>query len=268
MAGQAVTIIRASIDASGPVSILYRTLLASLPNSYRVVDAGADVALVEGADFATVERAVTGGARAVVVDQPGGLSLEEAMVVGALADHDDCLVVPAPRYAPRFVAAADLVDAENIDLVESTITAPHASRLELVEQLALVRQVLGQIATVRVLHASASHYVAEATMVDRPRSHVILNGMASADDVEEVTVRAIGVDQHLSVRTDAGPLARPAEISVLDGRGGHSPWPLHQHGHRITLGLLHRQLTTGEAHMTYLLEHLLEDAALAVALSG
>ena len=91
--------------------------------------------------------------------------------------------------------------------------------------------------------------------------------MASADDVEEVTLRAIGVDQHLSVRTDAGPLARPAEVSVLDGRGGQSPWPLHQHGHRITLALLHRLLTTGEGHITYPLEHLLQDAALADALT-
>ena len=95
-----MTIITASIDASGPVSLLYRTLLASLPNSYRVVDRAADVALVAGTDLATVERAVTGGARAAVLDQPGGLSLEEVMVVGALADQHDCIVVPAPRYAP------------------------------------------------------------------------------------------------------------------------------------------------------------------------
>ena len=189
------------------------------------------------------------------------------MVVGDLADQHDCIVVPAPRYAPRLTAAPDLVDAANIDLVESTIIAPQASRSELVEQLALVRQVLGSIATVRVLHASVSHYVAEATMVDHPRSHVILNGLASPDDVEEVSLRAIGVDQHLSVRIDAGPLARPAEISVFDDRGGHSPWPLHQHGHRITLALLHRLLTTGEGYVTYPLEHLLEDAALADALT-
>ena len=52
-----MTIITASIDASGPVSLLYRALLASLPNSYRVVDRAADVALVAGADLATVERA-------------------------------------------------------------------------------------------------------------------------------------------------------------------------------------------------------------------
>ncbi len=262
-----MTIVTASIDASGPVSVLYRTLVASLPNSYRMVDGGADVALVAGTDLATVERAVTGGARAVVLDQPGGLSLDELIVVRDLAEQNDCIVVPAPRYAPRFTAAPDLVDAANIDLVESTITAPHASRSELVEQLALLRQVLSSIATVRVLHSSASHYVAEATMVDHPRSHVILNGLASPDDVEEVSLRAIGVDQHLSVRIDAGPLARPAEVSVFDGRGGHSPWPLHQHGHRITLALLHRLLTTGKGYVTYPLEHLLEDAALADALT-
>ena len=77
------------------------------------------MALVAGTDFATVERAITGGARAAVLDQPGGLSLEEVMVVGDLADQHDCIVVPAPRYAPRLTAAPDLVDAANIDLVRA-----------------------------------------------------------------------------------------------------------------------------------------------------
>ena len=165
-----MTIITASIDASGPVSILYRTLLASLPNSYRVVDAGADVALVAGTDFPTVRRAVTGGACAVVVDQPGGLSLEEAIVVGALADHADCLVVR--------LRATRLVSSPPRTLLTSRASiswrAPSLRRmrlgLELVEQLAGASGARPDSHRFAILHASVSHYVAEATMVDHPRS--------------------------------------------------------------------------------------------------
>jgi len=262
-----MTTLTASIVACGPGSVLHRTVLASLPNSYRVVEGAADIVLVSGTDPTVAERAVARGARAVVLDQPGALSLEELMALENIADQHGCIVVPAPRYAPRFDGATDLVDAESIDLVESTITSPQPSRSAMVEQLALMRQVLGSVATLRVLHSSGSHFVAEATMVDHPRAHVVLNGVTSRDDVEEVSLRAIGVDRHLSVRIDAGTLARPADISVFDDRGRQSPWPLHQHAHRITLTFLHRMLTTVDGFVSYPIEQLRQDVARANALT-
>jgi hypothetical protein len=262
-----VTTLTASIDVADPGSVLHRIVLASLPNSYRLVDGAAEVALVSATDPARADRAVSGRARAIVVDQPGWLSPAELDVLEDIAEQQGCTLVPAPRYAPRLTSAASLLDGADTDLVESTITSRQGFRSSLVEQLAMLRQVLGSVAAIRVLHSSASHYVVEATMIDHPSSHVVLNGVVSPTGTEEATLHTIGADRHLAVRIDAGPLARPAEISLYDGAGRQSPWPVHQHAHRITLALLHTLLTTGEGDVTYSVLDLRHDLRLAAALT-
>ena len=256
-----------SIDATGPDIILYRTVLASLPNSYRLVDADAEVVLTSGTDPANVERFCRGETRAIVIDQPGRLSSHDLAAIAQAADRHDCIVVPAVRYGPRAEAAADLLDAAHVDLLESTIISPDTLRSSLVEQLAMLRTVLGPVASVRTLHASVSHYVLEATMADHPQSHVLLNGLSSSNGVDEARLHAIGPERRLAVRIDAGPLARPAEMCCYDGGGGHSPWPLHQHALRITLARLHRLLTTGNGDLNYSLQELHHDVQLAAVLT-
>jgi hypothetical protein len=260
-----VTTYTASIDTTGPDSILHRTVLAGLPNSYRLVGGAAEVVVVSGSEPARAERAAASGARAVVLDEPGQLTLEELVAVESVARQNDCIVVPAPRYGPRLAAASALLEGADVDLLESSITSRDSFRSSFVEQLAMLRQVLGSVASVRVLHSSMSHYSLEAAMVDHPQSHVVLNGLVSADGVEEASLHAIGADQRLVVRIDAGPFARPADIMVFDVHGAHSPWPLHQHAHRITLARLHRLLTTDEGSLTYSLQDLRHDLRLADA---
>jgi hypothetical protein len=261
-----VTAFTVSIDTTGPDSILHRTVLAGLPNSYRLVGGAAEVAVVSSSDSARAERAAASGARAVVLDQPGRLTFEELAAVESVAGQNDCVVVPAPRYGPRLTAASGLLGRADVDLLDSTIRSRDTFRSSLVEQLAMVRQVLGSVASLRALHTSMSHYSLEAAMVDHPRSHVILNGLASVNGVEEVSLHAIGTDRRLVVRIDAGPFARPADIMLFDAHGARSQWPLHPHAHRITLALLHRLLTTGEGSVTYSLDDLRHDLRLADAL--
>ncbi|MEY2523043.1 MAG: hypothetical protein QOJ66_1608, partial [Ilumatobacteraceae bacterium] len=59
-----------SIDATDAAGTLYRTVLASLPNSYRIVDADAEVVLVSVTDPAGIEQVCSGETRAVVIDRP------------------------------------------------------------------------------------------------------------------------------------------------------------------------------------------------------
>jgi hypothetical protein len=259
-----VTTCTASIDTTGPDSILHRTVLAGLPNRYRLVGGAAEVAVVSASDRARVERAAA-GARAVVLDQPGRLTLEELIAVESVAQQNGCIVVPAPRYGPRLAAASAMLEGADVDLLESSITSRDSFRSSFVEQLAMLRQVLGSVASVRVLHSSMSHYSLEAVMVDHPQSHVVLNGLVSADGVEEASLHAIGTDRRLVVRIDAGPFARPADIMLFDVHGAHSPWPLHQHAHRITLARLHQLLTSDEGSLTYSLQDLRHDLRLADA---
>lgn len=256
-----------SIDTTGPNATLYRTVLASLPNSYRLVDADANVVLTTATDPANVERVCGGETRAIVIDQPGRLSSHDLAAIATAADLQDCIVVPAMRYAPRFETAADLLGTAHVDLLESTIISPDTLRSSLVEQLAVLRTVLGPVASVRVLHASVAHYVLEATMAGHRQSHVLLNGVSSSNGVDEARLNAIGPERHLAVRIDAGPLARPAEICCYGSSGGQSPWPLHQHALRITLARLHRLLTTLDGGLSYPLESLHHDVQLAAALT-
>jgi hypothetical protein len=264
--GGVVTTLAASIDASVSDSVLYRALFAGLPNRYRLVEGKADVVVASATDPAAAERAVADGVRAIVLDQPGRLSIDQLFALEAAADQHDCILVPALRYSPRLASGPDLLGGAEVDLLESSITSPDPSRSSLVEQLALVRQVLASVATLRVLHSSASHYVVEATVAGHLRSRVVLNGFRSTNGDEDVSLHAIGIDRHVVVRIDACPLARPADISVFDGDGRWSPWPVHQHAQRITLAGLHRLLTTGEGSITYTLEHLRGDLLLADAL--
>jgi hypothetical protein len=256
-----------SIDATGTDVTLHRTVLASLPNSYRIVDTDAEVVLVSATDPARIQQFCSGATRAVVIDRPGRLSSHDLAAIVAAADRHDYVVVPAVLYGPRVDAAADLLDTAHVDLLECTIISRDTLRSSLVEQLALLRSVLGSVASVSVLHASVSHYVLQATPADHPKSHVLLNGLSLPNAVDEAHLQAVGPERRLDIWIDAGPLARPAEIQCYHRDGGNSPWPLHQHAHRLTLARLHRLLTTGEGDLSYSLNDLGHDLQLAAALT-
>jgi hypothetical protein len=256
-----------AIDGTGVDAVLHRTVLASLTNSYRLVDGDAEVVLVSATDPAKVERLCSDATRAIVVDQPGRLANDELAAIADAADRHSCIVVPALRYAPRVEAAADLLGTARVDLLESTINSHDTLRSSLVEQLALVGALLGPVAAISVLHSSVSHYVVDATMADSPKTQVLLNGVTSPTALDEASVHAAGAERRLVVRIDAGPLARPAEVCCYDRDGARSPWPLYQHAHRITLARLHRLLTTRESDLTYSLHDLHHDVQLAAALT-
>ena len=72
-----MTQLTARIDASGAEARMFRTVLASLPNSYRLTDGTADVVLTSGTEAETVAAACSNETRAVVVDLPGHLTPED-----------------------------------------------------------------------------------------------------------------------------------------------------------------------------------------------
>jgi hypothetical protein len=257
-----------AIDATGLDAALHRTVLASLANTYRLVDGDAEVVLVSATDPGKVERLCSDATRAIVVDQPGRLASDELAAIADAADRHSCIVVPALRYAPRVEAAADLLGDARVDLLESTINSHDSLRSSLVEQLALLRSLLGPVASINVLHSSMSHYVVDATMANGANSQVLLNGVTSPNALDEASVHAVSAERRLVVRIDAGPLARPAEIHCYGRDGARSPWPVYQHAHRITLMRLHRLLTTRESDLTYSLHDLHHDVQLATALTA
>ena len=160
------------------------------------------------------------------------------------------------------------MDRGGVDLLECTVTGRDEFRSLLVEQLALVRTVLGAIAAIRVLHCSATHYTVDATLADGQTAHVILNGLASPAGIDEVSLHAVGAEQRLAVRIDASrSRARPASTPSI-ANGQHAPWPVHQHAHRITLTSLHRILTAGGGDLPYGPQELGHDVQCASVLTN
>jgi hypothetical protein len=252
-----------AIDRDAADAALHRTVLAGLPNSYRLVDKDAEVVLVSAPDPAQLERLCSHHTRALVIDRPGLLRPAYLDAIADVASRNSCIVVPAPRYAPRLAETSDLLGDAGIDIVESTIISGGDFRASLVEQLALVRVVLGSVASIRVLRVSTSHYAFQATLADHPQSSVLLNGVATPSGSDEASLHVLGAQRRLVVRIDAGPVARPAAICSYDEGGARTPWPLHQHAHRITLSRLHVLLATGDGALKYSLDDLRHDVQLA-----
>ncbi|HEX3090288.1 MAG TPA: hypothetical protein VHQ23_16675 [Ilumatobacteraceae bacterium] len=252
-----------SIHANGSDADLHHTVLAGLPNSYRLVEKDAEVVLISAPEPGHLQRACSASTRAVVIDRAGELTPDALAAVAEIAGRSGCIVMPAPRYAPRLADVGDLLGESSVDILESTIRTTGSFQASFVEQLALLRVVLGEAASLRVLHASATHYAIEAKMAEHPQTTVLLNGVATSAGAEEATLHALARDKRLVVRVDAGPIARPAEISCFDSSGERTPWPVHQHAHRITLVRLHHLLSTGESNVTDSLDHLRHDVQLA-----
>jgi hypothetical protein len=257
-----VTTYTVSIDGDGSDAALHRMVLAGLPNSYRLVEQDAEVILVSAPVPAEFERRCSSNTRAVVIDQPGGLSPGDLAVIGDTADRHGFIVVPAPRYAPRLAAVGDVFGDRRVEILESTVTSGRHLRSSLVEQLAMLRVAMGAVASIRDLCVAESSYVFAATMLDHPRTSVLLNGVASSIGNDEATLHSLSADRRVVVRIDARPMARPAEISVHDANGTRMPNPVHQHAHRLTLVQLHEELMTGEGSVPYSFEDLRHDAQL------
>ncbi len=254
-----------AIDADGSDAALHRMVLAGLPNSYRLVDDDAEVVLVLAPAPSELDRLCSSNTRAVVIDQPGELSSGDLAAIAESAHRHDFVVVPAPRFAPRLAIAGDLLGDSGVEILETTVTSGRSLRSMLVEQLALLRPVLGPAASIRPLRVAASHYAFEAAMAEHPQSHVLLKGVASSIGSDEATMHSLGPDRRVVVRIDARPVARPAEICCYDSSGTRTSWPVHQHSHRITLVQLHDVLATGEGNVSYSFEDLCHDVQLADA---
>jgi hypothetical protein len=261
-----VTRLTARVDADGADAALLRTVLASIPNHYQLTDGPPDVVVMSSDDESQIADACRDAVKAVVLDRPGRLPPHTLKAIAETAGQHGCLLAPAARFAPTLPAAPELFDCSSVDLLECTISSHGGLSSSLVEQLALVRALLGEVKSIHLLQRTTTHYVVDATIADHPRTHALLNGLTSPLSAEEATIRAVGPQAHLALRLNGG-CARPAEITRYDGVGARSPWPSHQHAHRATLTRLHTVLTTGVGELPYPFEALSHDARLAGAVA-
>ena len=234
-----MTRLTARIDADGADAALLRTVFASIPNHYQLTDGPPDVVVMCSDDESQIADACREAVKAVVLDRPGRLSAKTLKAIAEIAGQHGCLLAPAARFAPALPAAPELLDCAGVDLFECTISSHGGFSSSLVEQLALVRALLGDVKSIQLLHRTTTHYVIDATIADHPGTHVLLNGLTSPLGAEEATIHAVGPQAHLALRLNGGsarPARSPATTVSEHGRHGrHTNTPTEPRSHDCTL---------------------------------
>ena len=112
----------------------------------------------------------------------------------------------------------------------------------LLDQLALVRALVGAVDELTILHRSPSGYVGQARANGTP---VDLSVICSDAVPEHADIRLLTADGSVEVQVPNGDTAEPARLTVTDAAGAQLAPTQYESGHRATWRRLHRLLTAG-----------------------
>ncbi|GAB2586451.1 hypothetical protein [Microlunatus antarcticus] len=221
-------------------------VLSSLPLSYApgsTADGG--LVVVSGSKEwpAAAAAALDAGASAVVVVHPSPAD------VSALQARQGLVVLDSAWAANPIIASAS-----------ATFTAalPRACRLELqtisrvgtaleaalLDQLALVRTLIGPMSEVRLLTWSLHGYAAEGFAAGHP---VDLELVCTGAVAEGAWVRLLTDDGSVELSIPSGVTAQPARLCMTDPHGATLAPTLYESGHRATWRRVRTLLSTQSA---------------------
>lgn len=228
------------IIGEGPDARLQRAVLATVPNSYRIVDNDADVLLLSGRDgtaAATIE-AIGEGTRGIFLTSPSFLSPHDRGKVAKVARDRGLHVMIGLVYAPCFqdgnggaiLASPD--DTAIIDMNASLTSATaDALREALLEQRIIARLLMGSATTLKLLQASADAVTVEA----EGGTQKLRWRMTARSGIRNwLVVEQVSREQRTRVDMDAEPLGNPAHIATFDAAGSHIAMPVYQGGYRLS----------------------------------
>jgi hypothetical protein len=246
----------------GARSGLHQTILASLPARFRLVaeanGQAADVVLVSGDRPGWRQRAmdaIASQASAIVLSGFGAMTAEAVTQVAAAAAEAGVVAVADTAYASaRTWSDAAPALARGLPgsaVLDSIITAPlpaagvpeaTALRTLLVEQLALLRPLLGEPGTLDVVHAAAREYVLAGPQRELA---VTLSGTLSGSGGQQLDLALVGAQRRWHAQFAVDALAAPVTISVWDADGERT-WPrVYESGHRTGWLRLHGAVGQG-----------------------
>ena len=209
------------------------TVLASLPLSYAPGEgAEGSVAIVSGsADWPTTAiGALDAGAVAVIVVQPEPADVETLQARAALVALDT-------RWATNPVVAsastAFTTALPHGSHIECQVNLPVGSPIEtaMLDQLVLLRVLVGPVTDLRVLTRSSNGYAAEGRAAGHP---VDLSLVCTDADLESASVRLLTTDGSVELTIPSGLTAQPARLTVTGPDGAHLTPTLYESGHRAT----------------------------------
>jgi len=237
-------------------------VVASLPLSlaYAAPDTGgrlhAQLHAVAGAEGwpARALQAVSEGAEGLLIVCPIPMEAELSALLTAIAERGLPVVVDSPLAANPTVAhaaarfAAALAGGGGSPLLETRTIATTSEELEqsLLDQLLLLRALLGEVHDVRVVHRDGHSYQAVAA-TGSPGGPVetTVTGILSRGQPPRTSVRLLTPPQSLDLVLPTWDTARPARLSTTSSDGEHISPSIYESAHRASWRRLHRLVTTG-----------------------
>jgi hypothetical protein len=220
-------------------------VLASLPLSFTPSAAPVEggITVVDGSQDWPVAtaRALAAGAAGVIVAHPRPVDLGE-LRAGAKSG----VVVVDSTWAsnPVVPSAASAFRAVDGYRLECGIVVAVGSSLSsgLLDQLSLVRALVGPAVELRILHQSEHGYFGEAQSGELA---VDLRVVCTDALPEHARVRLLTGDGSVEVEIPGGETARPARLTVTGPQGAVLAPTLYESGHRATWRRLHQLITVG-----------------------
>jgi hypothetical protein len=265
----------AAPEDAGPAWSALTPVLATLPDRFRPADTpgSADVIVVAGQHATwpdTVREAVAAGAPAVVLTAPAVVDPEVVRSLAGFVRGRALVAVDRAFAADRtwLGARAELTaDAATATLVDSVLTVPEDGgsvlTAGLLEQLSVVRPLLGALPAPRLLHRGPGHY---AVLARAAGPRVTLAGVRSAAGAATLTVDVVGLQRRWGVRFDDTAPGAPTAVAVHDGNGSSVRHPRYETGRRAGWEMLHTAILGG-GEVAYSLDDLAADLDLAARMA-
>lgn len=249
---------------------LHRAVLASLPQRFLItgkrVGECADIVVVSGREPAWMDRvglAIDAGAKGILLATPTAADPAQVrtLATGGLVVAVDMRFAPDPGWA---AAVSDIaVEARSASLIDSIVTVEDAIESALfaglVEQITLVRSLLGSFDHLGCIHRTARQH---ALVGHSGRAAVSLTAIASQTPGSTLRMDVVSAARRWQAHFDDTALARPTEITLYDGNGALSRPFLYASGRRSTWMRLHAAITE-QASIPYSLEDLATDLEIA-----
>ena len=225
-------------------------VLASLPLSYTpAADSGAGaVAVVDGSGrwSAAVVQALQDGAAGVIVVQPGAEDVGELRAVAA--DHHGVVVIDSTWASNPVVAEVRQALQAAIgqhSRLECRIVVRVGTDLDraLLDQLTLLRALVGPVTDLEILHWSEHGYVGESRADGLAVNFSVVCTNATPEAAKVRLLTSVG---SIEVEIPSGETARPAHLIVTSPSGAKIAPTLYESGHRATWRRLHRLITSSE----------------------
>ena len=221
----------ARIPDSAESAAVHRSVLASLPNHFRIVASGeADAALCEDASLIPHE------ATRVILWAGGPChALPSASIV-----------VPELQFAPQLLAdtafASARASAFSLIVISLQTANPIHLQHALFEQLTLVRALTGGSPRLSSVERSGAGFIATGS-VGEHNAAVLLSCFPSPTGAAKLSLAAVSPTSRLQAEIDASASSRPALIRFFGPEGVNEKRQIHQNSRRLTWMTIYKLLS-------------------------